>query len=360
MNINIVGGGLQYFHYTNIITVILNPSQAYFYPDYPYEIANYRILLLGSIVLITAPLIYFEYRMRNKPPDFSAISSATVLFLVSIFLFKCLVYFQDFFNIYGWISYPVERAYTWSIYVFLVFPILLRETKLLEKHMNTWNSEIATSRFRRSKYTILGYIIGIIVAIGPYNLRTFGDYYYSEAILVSHSIGLAQVYQYTNLGSTFEQSIDFFTHTYLLDFNLEITLFVSISFVILLLRYFKGSAKRRAVILTGIFDASIPFIASVIFPTYMSSFPIPFLLLAGLVIMRRIPVVKAKEYIWDEIPARYWYETPRKTGEEELVFVKVPIRYVFMSRLRNLGSKASTSSTEINPKTAVIDEIYPD
>ncbi|MFX1484803.1 MAG: hypothetical protein ACFFCP_16620, partial [Promethearchaeota archaeon] len=68
-------------------------------------------------------------------PDVSAIPSAIILFSISVALFNGLISFLESTYTYYWSPYVVEIAFTWSIFIFLVFPILMRESKLLETHM---------------------------------------------------------------------------------------------------------------------------------------------------------------------------------------------------------------------------------
>ncbi|MFW9893102.1 MAG: hypothetical protein ACFFFO_12905 [Candidatus Thorarchaeota archaeon] len=303
--------------------------------------------------------MYFEYSMRNMAPDVSAFPSAIILFSISIALFNGLVSIQESIYPYYWYPYDIEIPFTWAIFIFLVFPLLMRESKLLETHMLKDRPKPTRSRFKPSKYSILGYILCILVAIMPYSFNTshrVNDF--GEMVLVSHSIVISQWYRiYPTTNIILESGFGIYTHTYLRSFNLEITLLISLGFCILLLRYFKCMSKKSTAILTGLFGASLPLIDSIIFPGSSFKVPTPFLFLTGLVLLKIIPVVKAEEYIWDEIPVQFWYEPPKLKYKEGMVFVKVPFRYILLSRLRILGSKNSSSVSKMNTKSATYDDI---
>jgi hypothetical protein len=347
-----VGESLS-IHYSCIISRISNPEDIYFDPLYSVESLGYLTFFLGSVFLITGPLLYFEYRMKSIPSDNSVLSSATVLFAVSSAIFIVLYSFLGSIYPYDVILFDVEIAFTWSIFLFLVFPILVRETKLLENHMTKSKPNPAASRYRPSKYTLLGYFLGIVVAIGPYHYETFSNNDWTYTILVSHSVIFNQSYlQYAISGPIYAHDLMLFTHTYLRGIALEISLLVSLGFCIYLLRYFKGDAKKPSLILTGLFSAFIAYIGSIIIPNSSFHLPTPLLLFSGLTLMKIIPVVKADESVWDETPERLWYERPEVLEEMRVGLVDVPLRYMILSRLRTRNFKAIPLESDIRCEKA--------
>ncbi|MFW9870017.1 MAG: hypothetical protein ACFFEL_10365, partial [Candidatus Thorarchaeota archaeon] len=164
-------GQNQYFRYNCVISIFLNAEQFYYYIE-SIELITYQNMFLGSIIVMSIPLMYFEYSMRNMAPDVSAFPSAIILFSISIALFNGLVSIQESIYPYYWYPYDIEIPFTWAIFIFLVFPLLMRESKLLETHMLKDRPKPTRSRFKPSKYSILGYILCILVAIMPYSFNT--------------------------------------------------------------------------------------------------------------------------------------------------------------------------------------------
>ncbi|MFX1484063.1 MAG: hypothetical protein ACFFCP_12860 [Promethearchaeota archaeon] len=338
IDVKFVSGRLQYIHYDLIVTKSL------FYSYNFFELAMNLNKTLGAFILISCPLIYFEYKVRNESSRDSVIASAMTLFLVSLVLFRGLAFFQESIGLYYWILYDVESAFTWSIFVFLVFPFLMREAKLLENHMSEFKPESVKSRINPSKYRVLGYILCIIVALTPFGFSIWsynqqaGIYFYSNLITIDHS---------TLYTFSVENNIMIWTFTYLTDLLVPLKLSITTGFCVLLFRYFKGNTKKQFVIFAGLLDASLPIIGAAILQQPLLPFAAPLPLLAGLVLMKKISVVKADEYIWDEIPVHFWYEQQKVTDEEGMVLVKIPLSYVIISRLRNLRPKTNPSKSDI-------------
>jgi hypothetical protein len=342
-------GVLQYVSYSCVASRIFNPDYMYFDSFYSVESLGYANFLLGSLFLITAPLIYFEYRLRSIHPDSSVLPSATVVALATGALYIVLNSVFGSTWPYYWILSDVEIAFTWSFIVFGIFPLLVRETKLLGKHMTKGEPAPVKSRYRPSKYTLLGYILSIIVTMVPFHFVTSNYNGSFNTTIVSYSIFFNQSGYYDIItGYVFENRIWFSTYNYFRGYALEITLLASLGFCIFILRYLRGNATKRSIFLIGLFITFIPYLASLILSNNSFSLPTPFLLLTGFILMKKISVVKADVIIWDEIPERIWYEKPIVMQEEGMVSVKVPLRYMIISRLRVRRFKATPLRPDIS------------
>ena len=357
-------GELEFFSYNSILTRFFIPQDVYYDPRYLFESVLSPILILGSIVLISAPIMYFEFELRRMSPDNSAQSFAFVMALISGALFLALNFIIGFTYPYYWIMFDVMVAFTWSSIVFVVIPLIVRETRLLELHMKKGDSAQPPKGNRPSSYTILGYILGIIVSIAPHSYFVFNLTQGFDIAIVSNSLIVNQsVERYSFIGPIIENRIMFQTQNYGSNPLLSLLFLGHICFCIYLLRYFKGRAQQKIVIFIGLWVAFAPsiynFIQSFLFMGVVN-FPTPFLLIAGFILMKKIPVVKVDESVWDETPTRKWFEDPKVMEEEEMTTVKVPLLYMILSRLRVRRPKALSPKPEFQTEKVDDEEIWSD
>lgn len=339
INAQLIRGSLQNFSYYCLLMRIF-PQDIFLDPFYSVWSILYRTMLLGAVILISAPLIYFELNLRRMPPENSAKASAFVLLLVSTFLFAFLNYFLVDINHYFWIMFDVEMAFTWSVIVFVVFPLLVRETRLLEFHRKKGEPTREPKRYRPSKYSIFGYILALIVSIWPYSYRisTTTDRTYSAIDSISFIITQSEYLIYENSVAVYPQNY------FVLSFN-SLMILINICFCIYLLRFFKGDADRTKVFVIGLAGVSAPFLLftyNAIISNYTNlviGIPFPLLLITGLILLKITPIVKADESIWMETPKRMWFEGPQEIEEERVPIVNVPFKYIIISRLRKWRSQ---------------------
>ncbi|MHA1906996.1 MAG: hypothetical protein ACW98Y_06865 [Candidatus Thorarchaeota archaeon] len=349
---------MEFFYYNSILTRFIIPQDVYFDTGYLIESVVSPILLLGSIMLISAPLMYFEFELRSMPPENSALSLASWMVLFSGALAFALSYMIGFTYPYYWIMSDMMAAFIWSSIVFVVIPTILRETRLLEIHMKKGDSARPPKRNRPNSYTILGYILGIIVSIAPHSLFVFNLTQGYNIALTSNSFSINQIVErYTIIGPIIENRIMFQVQNYASNPLTSILFLGHLYFCIYLLRYFKGRAKRNRVILLGLgvaFGPAIYNLTQSFLFIGVANIPIPMLIIIGFILMKKIPVVKVEESVWDETPKQKWFEEPKVMGEEGMVFVKVPVRYLILSKLR--GRRPNKKSSQIEFETEKVDE----
>jgi len=332
--VHIIQDEFQDFSYNCIFSRILNPQNIYFDPSFSPISLLYPILLVGSVVLISAPLMYFEFNLRRIPPEKSAKLSAFLLVLVSMALIFMMTYFSVLIYEFYWIQYDVVMVFTWSIIVFVVFPIIVRETRLLEHHMKKGGPAQKPKGYRPSNYTILGYVLGLLVSIGPYAYFTSSSNGWTNSSLYSISFTINQ-----SAHSVYGSQITFYMLSYISGSLISLLILPNICFCIYLLRYFKGNAERTRVILIGLAGALSPFLLLVYYYSEIITVtPMPILIIAGLILMKIIPVVEIDESVWDETPKQMWFEAPHEMETQTMVFVKVPYRYMILCKLRKWRS----------------------
>ncbi|MFW9847854.1 MAG: hypothetical protein ACFFF4_01875 [Candidatus Thorarchaeota archaeon] len=280
-----------------------------------------------------------------KTPDylsaitFSAISGAILLALKSFF---------D--QILGFGVYELEIAFTWSLTIFVVIPVIVKESKLLGQHMKNKRPQEMTGRFSVIKYSILGYLLGIMVSIVPYS------YHWRDHVtsLLSLTFYIDQIIARRSIYDPFsEYRIIFGTHSYITGYAFLFSLLFNIYFCISLLGYFKGNEKRRRVLLIGFFYPLVILLNSA-YNFYSGIFdvfpiPLPILLITGLLLMKKIPVVPGDDSVWVEETERVWYEEPKVMQDDGMVYVKVPLKYRITSIMkRAMGVKKVPHSKDNN------------
>ncbi|MFW9847852.1 MAG: hypothetical protein ACFFF4_01865 [Candidatus Thorarchaeota archaeon] len=307
-------------------------------------------------------MIFFDYNLKELHVEKSVFQSAAFVFLVSItlyYFFVSLVYSIGMF--YG-IIYDIKTAFTWSIFLFLIFPILIRETSLLEDHKKSCSFTTPVRGYIPSRYTLLGFFLAILLTFVPFILGFTNENWQTEVTLISHSISFSlSVLQRDYTQVIIAENFWFFTNVYIEMYLLQLSLLLNLAFCIYLLRYFKGCASRRRTILVGAIISFAPSITSPLTsPSWSFTLPIPLLFLSGLLLMKVISVEKYEESIWEDTVEREWFEDTKQMVRDGITTISVPLWYVILSRYYNIRSKETLSESKLKEdqesKDAIITE----
>ncbi|MFW9907186.1 MAG: hypothetical protein ACFFEF_01315 [Candidatus Thorarchaeota archaeon] len=354
------GEDMDYFSYHCILSRFVISQDYYYVTDATMS----SLLLLGCVVLISVPLMFFELELRDVPPENSIQSFAFGTISISTAFSIILSNFVSYYTPYDWMLPDMITAFTWSCILFLAIPIIVRESKLLELHLHKGDPSYPPKRRRPSNYTILGYILGIVASIVPYSLFVFDLTQGHNIALVSNSLIFNQILErHTFSGPILQNRIIFYTQNYVSNLSSSLLFPTHICFIVYLLRYFKGRVKRNTVVAIGLSVAFLPSIYNLIqflFSIGVVNIPLPFLIFTGFILMKRIPVVKHEISIWDEEPQQKWFEDSRVMEEEGLVIVKVPLRYLILSKLRGLRANVKSSQIKLETEKIHDEEIWSD
>ncbi len=297
---------------------------------FPYYTGTAGSLLMPPfLAILTLPAVLFDYTVHHRPKD----RSVTRLFIIVFILLNPLVQallltpimailpvaFGGNWELYSMISQAAVYAImanTWTLPLMTVIPFFMRQVSNLSPERGASGNQKAYFSHVFTRYNLLAIFLGISIFTMPILITNmdffyYGPYYSAPQSLVLVSGGaMVQITQNTNLFT-----LTFTTMIFINLMTLPIAAGLYILFIYDVFEYLKMKTSRARCIGTGIlatlgavfvvFGPSAPFSAA---PNLLV-FPLPTILVIGLIVMMKAGQVEVKERIWEEQPHEPWFES---------------------------------------------------
>jgi len=390
-----------HFSFSDPLQILVLPSTGLLFPSQYYgampELVvdnSYAIYMLSSVlrnfivgIIIASPGIYFNYKLArtslNKSSWIRGIGlSAAIYFLtfgVMLFLTQFMYSpFPEYYQDTLWdLSNKLGYYPTLVMGVFIILPLVLRQAVIISVPSDLHDYSVrdieSTPKFNLSREKILSAILWLTICFAPYVFQLdYGWYnrgYMWTSFLIDYRFGENWYYYIDTMSLVFDGNFALF-------FNIPffaILFAFNFAFVRDVYRYLRKTITRSRLVGMAVFSGLFPFIAmlgmggiaSLIAGMYMLYLPIPLpiLQIVGFLLVRyHRPQIVQSERVWKGERTRMWWETDEKRREEPAPVVNttpekpkrhreevitVPIRYRFLSRIRNLKSRNQSQHEEV-------------
>ncbi|TFH07179.1 MAG: hypothetical protein E4H14_09075 [Candidatus Thorarchaeota archaeon] len=358
-------------------TGLLFPSLVYF-PETLYDL-SFAFSMLSIIlrnfligIIIAVPGIYYNYKLSRTPLHTSFWKrgigfSAAIFFItlgITLFLSQYMYspftpYNDDFWSIYNKILYYPSLV----IGVFIILPLVLRQAVIISVpsglHYYSMRDIESSPKFNLSREKMLSAIFWLFICFAPYsiqyNMYSWYGGYMSTSFLMDYRIE-------SNWYGSFDIPNLYFTGQIAMVPNIPFFALLFIfhfAFVRDVYRYLRKTITRNRLIGMAIFSCLFPVIFSFglggmfIFGylVYLP-IPIPLIQIVGLLLVRyHRPDIVQSERVWKGDKSTMWWETerreqpiqisttPEKPFKHREEVITVPVRDLFLSRIRKLKSR---------------------
>jgi hypothetical protein len=357
INFLIEFGSPGFFQYTSIILTLGSypyfdsflPTQG-FYPFFPDPIT----IVLAIVVCL--PGLYFsrwiEQQPRETPVKKMALAAAVFTSLIT-FPLAMFVPYNPFMPIFGGIM-MVQSAVPWVIAVFVVLPVMSRHGSYIDSDRkaahfsDTPEISIHEGGIRPGRYTILGYLLGIIALCIPNFGYIYGGFSPGFSSLTIGMVTPVWTGTYSQYGMGAGSFSLYIMPSFTVFMSYLLCIF-SIIFAYSILQYIQTHIDRMRVLAYGALSIVVPYAFFSISSPFMTVIPFPVLLVLGLPIAFLVKQVPARQTIWEDKAVQMWYEKGQEitimsnqpSGKQimrpdAIATVKVPFTYLLISKLRSL------------------------
>jgi hypothetical protein len=381
LSINIQFGYPSFFQYSSLI---LSLGSYPYYID-PMQYPNitpfyFDPMTIALAIVVCSPGIYFIRWLNQQPREKSvkkmALAAAVFTSLITFPLSMIQPYNRYMPMVPYYVGSMIDSVAPWVIAVFVVLPIMGRHGSFIDSDRkaahfsDTPEHLIHEGGIRPGRYTIMGYILGIIALCIPsiaYAYSYFDPWSTSFSLAIMTPVWAGSYSQYGIESASFYLSV-MPSITVFLFYLLNI---FALIFAYSILQYIQTHVDRMRVLAY----AALSIIAPAAFFFFMIPFntevPIPVLLVLGLSIVFKLKQIPPRQTIWEDKSVKMWYEkdheitvmgnqppTKQVIRSEPITMVKVPFTYLLISKIRSLRSlniKPSPkmkSNPEIDPSKA--------
>ncbi|TFG34653.1 hypothetical protein EU527_02275 [Candidatus Thorarchaeota archaeon] len=279
-----------------------------------------------------------------------------VYFIVPLFTGPSYIYNFDYYTISMQLAvFPVLVMAT-----FIVLPLIQRQAisiaSPLELHDRSAKEIKQFPELKIKREIRVSMILWIILCFFPFFIGLSGNIWRAHYLM-----GL--LFTFTIHANVFYDSMTTLLYGEITNLvALQNTALYSVGnfyFVREIYRFLRTEVTRRRLLLVGIIATFFPLIVRMVFPLgyyyyYYTIIPLPSVFFAGLLIIKlHRPLTGLTDRLWKEDQTRHWWdETDVEKNEEEGAastpelpyrpqdsIIKVPLYYIIISRIKNLGSK---------------------
>lgn len=341
---------------------LLNLSSTNGAPLTPMELSSIP-LVLTFVVVLAVPAAIFDYIAKHRPVEepigklFILVFAFTTplgedLILVPV-LTILLTTGGPIAGVYGVVSYSISIASygtIWTMALMVVIPFLMREVRILNPKSGSADTvsgfDIASIV---TKYNLLAIVFSVSLFLMPtamisQELRYFQDVQQHLYILSGAGLFWAAPTRYS-LALTFVAcTFTSYIQPSILFLSLGIAL--NIVYVHEVLRYLRSDVSRTRCIGVGLLvTLAMPFTVFMPYQSFGTNvtvvvYPLPIILVLGLLVIWRMKPTEVKQKIWYSEPYHMWYKDKGPMAEgEEVEKIKVPLLYALRSKLGRTGGK---------------------